>query len=393
MAAGLMVAAVLAGCSRGAPGDGPGESDTAGPATVAASPTEPTSAGADGPDEPGGAPSYDVTSPTAWLCHPDLADNPCFDGLTTVTVAADGSRRERPLRPAEDPPFDCFYVYPTVSTTPTTTAPKESAAEIVRVARAQASAFGEACRLYVPLYRQITLAGLVGGAFSDPEARETATGDVVSAFHDYLNRDNEGRPFLLLGHSQGATVLVSLIQREIDGDETLRSRLVSAMLLGGAPFLAPGSSDRGSFQNVPPCRTRSDTGCVVAYNTYAGEPPANALFGRTIDGRTVICTNPADLAGGSGLLDPVVPQPSEPGAVDVVSLTRLDDAVRARCRSTAKSTWLDIGRVPGSPLPSAVLSAPLGPDWGLHRYDVTLALGDLVDLAAHQAMVLERRDS
>jgi hypothetical protein len=164
------------------------------------------------------------------------------------------------------------------------------------------------------------------------------------------------------------------------------------MLIGGAPFLAAGSSTRGSFQNVPPCRTPDDTGCLVAYNTYEGRPPPDALFGRTVDGRTVVCTNPAALAGGSGLLDPIVPTPTAPGSVDVATLTRLDGALRARCRSTGGYTWLEIQRVDGSPLPPTALSGSLAPDWGMHRYDVTVALGDLVDLAARQAAGMARRE-
>ncbi len=380
LAALLVAAALLAGCTGGASGE---DGDAPPPASSA-----PTASVDEGESEP----TYDVTTPTVWLCHPDRTDNPCLEELETVTVAGDGASRARPLTPASSPAFDCFYVYPTVSAAPTPTAPKTSAPEIVRTARAQASAFQGVCRLFVPIYRQTTLTGLLNGGITDPKARETAIEDVVSAFHDYLNEDNNGRPFLLLGHSQGAGVLTTLIQREIDGDEQLRSRLVSAMLLGGAPFLAAGSSTRGSFQNVPPCRTPDDAGCLVAYNTYEGPPPSNALFGRTVDGRTVVCTNPAALAGGSGRLDPIVPTPSAPGVDDVATLTRLDGALSARCRSNGRYTWLDVQRVDGSPLPPTALTGALAPDWGMHRYDVTVALGNLVDLAARQAAVVARRN-
>ena len=70
-----------------------------------------------------------------WLCRPGLEDSPCEGNLATTVVATDGTRTREPFRPAADPAFDCFYVYPTVSTAKTRNAPKTSAPEIVRVAR------------------------------------------------------------------------------------------------------------------------------------------------------------------------------------------------------------------------------------------------------------------
>ncbi len=374
--AGALLAAVAACSSPGALA--PSTQSITTPATSATAPTRTASA----------APTYALTQPTVWLCRPDMADNPCEGDLDTVVVSRDGSRSTRVFAADPDPAFDCFYVYPTVSRAPGRTAPLRSAPEIVRTARAQAALFQRECRLYAPVYRQITVAGLFSGGLADPEARATAQRDVVSAFHDYLNRDNRGRPFLLLGHSQGATSLVSLVQTEIDGDPVLRSRLVSAMLIGGGPFLAAGSETAGSFQNVPPCRSVTQTGCVVAYNTYDGVPPQGALFGRTTAGRRVICVNPAAPAGGRARLDPVVPVPSEPGADDVVGFAEFTDSVDAECRSTPDFSWLDVGLVPGSTLPDSAFARGLGPAWGLHRVDVGIALGDLVDLAASQAASL-----
>jgi hypothetical protein len=340
------------------------------------------------PPAPTTGPSYAVTRPTVWLCRPGMRENPCEGDLDTTVVARDGSRTVERFRPASDPVFDCFYVYPTVSTATTRNAPRRSAPEIVRVARAQAALFQRECRLFAPIYRQVTLDGLFTGGYTDPAARALAQDDVVSAFHDYLNRFNEGRPFLLLGHSQGATVLTSLVQSEIDGDPALRSRLVSAMLVGAGVWLAPGSTTTGSFQNVPPCREPDQTGCVVAYNTYASTPPALSLFGRTVNGRTVVCVNPGAPGGGASTLDPVVPVPSRPGAVDVVGFASYPGSVTARCRSNDTSTWLEATTPPGSQLPERALEGQLSPAWGLHRVDITVALGDLVELAALQASAL-----
>jgi hypothetical protein len=314
-----------------------------------------------------------------------MADNPCLGGLDSIVVETDGRSRTAPFRAASDPAFDCFYVYPTVSDDPASNAPQEPSPEIVRTVRAQAALFQAECRLFVPLYRQITLAGPLTGTFCDPQARDIAEQDVVGAFRTYLAEADEGRPFLLLGHSRGASTLLAMIQAEIDGNARLRSRLVSAMLVGGGPFLAAGSRTRGSLQNIPPCRDVEQTGCLLAYNTYAGPPPEGALFGRSTEGRTTVCTNPASLPGGRGVLTPVVPVPSEPGASDVAGFVRFPDSLVAECLGTPSHTWLSVEPVPGSALPADVLHATPDALWGLHRFDVTLALDDLVRLAARQA--------
>ncbi len=56
----------------------------------------------------------------------------------------------------------------------------------------------------------------------------------------------------------------------------------------------------------------------------------------------------------------------------------------ARCRSADGATWLQVTHdTPGDRRP--VVSALTGSRWGLHIYDVQLALGDLVALVRSQA--------
>ena len=128
-------------------------------------------------------------------------------GWTPPSSTPTGPAPREPFEPAVDPPVDCFYVYPTVSEATSDNAPLEVTDAEVRTVRAQAARFAASCRLFAPIYRQITRRGLVSGALGKPAARERAYDDVLSAFNDYLNTENRGRPFVLIGHSQGATVL------------------------------------------------------------------------------------------------------------------------------------------------------------------------------------------
>jgi hypothetical protein len=56
------------------------------------------------------------------------------------------------------------------------------------------------------------------------------------------------------------------------------------------------------------------------------------------------------------------------------------------CRTGGGASWLQVTTVPRSSVPSfaAALNSALGPAWGLHVADVTLALGDLVEAVRRQ---------
>ena len=122
------------------------------------------------------------------------------------------------LRPAcpssQNPPIDCFYVYPTVSTQPTANANLHIDPQERAVAIAQASRFSQVCRVYAPMYPQLTLSAISKGI--RPQSAAIAYLGVLSAWNDYLAHYNKGRGVVLIGHSQGASLLIALIKREID---------------------------------------------------------------------------------------------------------------------------------------------------------------------------------
>jgi hypothetical protein len=205
-----------------------------------------------------------ATAATVWLCRPGMAHNPCEGNLDTTVVTAGRPATVERFVPARNPRIDCFYVYPTVSNATTTNAPRTSAPEVVSTARAQAARFASTCRLFVPVYRQLTVNALLTGKYFDPAAQALAAADVRDAWRDYLAHDNAGRGVVLIGHSQGAMALTRLIQQEIQPDPAVRRRLVSALLLGGRVTTAAGSDVGGDFASIPACRHAAQTGCAVA---------------------------------------------------------------------------------------------------------------------------------
>jgi hypothetical protein len=377
---------LAAACSQGAPAATP-------PSTTAATPS-PTTATTAPAATSGTSHELSVAHPTTWLCAPDLPLNPCDGGLDSTSVDARGKATRVPFVPAKDAPIDCFYVYPTVSEATTINAPLRATAAEVRTVRAQAARFGSVCRVFAPVYRQLTVNALLTGRFGDPAGRALAHGDVVSAWHDYLNH-HPGRRFVLIGHSQGSFELLRLLQEEIDGNDALRGRLVSALLLGGNVKVPPGKDVGGDLQNVPLCRSATQDGCVVTYNSYDRTPPANALFGRPDAARHLVaaCTNPAALAGGSAALHPELPTPHlSPGSLATqgsaaypTGFVTYPGYARARCRTRDGAAWLEItlDRVQSDPRPTLPLT--LGPSWGLHLVDVNTALDDLVALVKQQS--------
>jgi hypothetical protein len=338
------------------------------------------------------------------LCRPGLADNPCESDLTATVISTDGSGTVEEATPAEDPPIDCFYVYPTVSGQPGPNATLEVQPEETAVAVHQAARFSEVCKVYAPIYRQLTLS-TIGTEQGGTEARDLAYGDVLSAWQDYLANYNEGRGIVLIGHSQGTGMLTRLIASEIDTDSDQLSLLVSALLIGGNVTVAKGEDAGGDFQNVPACRSADQTGCVVAYSTYLEPPPPDAIFGRVggpgsglqpSGDLEVLCVNPAALSGGTGPLEPYFSSSPLPGALgQLVGLERVaavstawvafPELYTGHCESNEYANWLQIDTVgtPGDERP--VVTQTLGPLWGLHLADVSIALGNLVDLVRQQA--------
>ena len=380
-----VLAVVLSGCTGGS-------DDASGSASPSPAQGTPSASATASPGTP--TPSATRREPeqeTLWLCRPGLEDNPCEGGLDSTTIERDGDRELEPFVPAKDPVADCFYVYPTVSEAPRINAPLKVTDAEVRTVRAQAARFAETCRVFAPMYRQVTRLGLVSGGLTDPDARALAYDDVRAAFEEFLDEYNDGRPFVLIGHSQGAFNLIQLIQEEIDGDPALRSRMLSALLLGGNVTTAPGEPDHGTFVNVPACTDAEQSGCVVAYSTYAGVPPANGLFGRSTATRAGLCVSPAALLGRGEDLTAYLPTAEIMGGEPIVSdspdtgFISLPDRITGRCRSTEDFGWLDVSidRAGIAGLPQ--IGASLGSSWGLHTGDISLALGDLVDLVAAQS--------
>ncbi len=326
---------------------------------------------------------YDDAS--KWLCLPGTKDELCTTGLDATIVKADGTTEAEPHVPAAEPSFDCFYVYPTVSNDRGSNADWNPDTQETNCVRAQAGRYSRVCRVFAPLYRQVTLTALNGGTIDDA-ARTLGYQDVVAAFNRYLTEYNQGRGFVLIGHSQGSGVLRRLMTAEIDGREELRARLIAAHLLGTSVAVPEGQDVGGDFKNIPVCRSGDQSGCVIAYATFrdSSPPPSNSRFGKAMSGRAV-CANPAALSGGKGTLIPYLDPAEVRGGTRVTTpFVSYRDFLDAECVERGEFTYLALTVRDGAALPDDI-GGDITADWGLHLVDVHIAMGSLVNLAASQA--------
>ncbi len=345
----------------------------------------------------------------AWLCLPGRADA-CGRPLPTADLNPVGYGPAGESRPAADPSIDCFYVYPTVSRDPGMNSDMTPGVEENATAAVQFARFAGACRPFAPVYRQGTISS-IAAAVSGQNVLPIlglAYGDVVAAWRDYLQHRNNGRPFVLIGHSQGTLHLAQLLAREIEGRPEA-ARMVSAILLGFNVEVPQGRDVGGSFQRTPLCTRAGQTGCVVTYVSFreGSPPPEGALFGRAArPGNTVACTNPAALGGNSpAALDsywfanstslPPGFAWSSTGPAPALFL-HTQGLVAARCVSEGNIGYLAVtvnadpadartDRIPGD---VAIAGVPQ-PGWGIHLVDMSIAQGDLIRLVRAQARAYE----
>jgi hypothetical protein len=355
--------------------------------------------------------SATYSDPAHWLCRPDQ-DDVCDHGLDATVVKASGRTKLERFRPARRPKFDCFYVYPTVSRDPGGNSDLvPGAIEELYVVGQQAARLGAECRVFAPVYRQVTLTALIARLVGNPipSDPQLAYDDVLEAWKHYIANDNGGRAVLLIGHSQGAGVLLSLVKNEIDPNADLRKRLLSVMLLGTSLQVPPDADVGGDFANVPLCRSRRQTGCAISYGSFraTAPPPANSFFGRPGFGTKAACTNPAALAGGRAALRSYFPTdgrslpilPADPPAridpargVEITTpFVTTPGLVEAECAEQNGFVYLSL-IVNGDPADPRVddVAGDLTPEWGMHLIDVNVAMGDLVAVARAQAHAYRR---
>lgn len=344
------------------------------------------------------APDYSKDS--TWLCLPGRADT-CSTPLSTTALNPNGYGSKGQSAVAKDPPLDCFYVYPTVSRDEGMNSDLNPSEEKL-AAQTQFTRFASVCRTFAPIYRQMTVSAVIafttGVDLRQPSM--IAFGDVLAAWRNYLATRNNGRPFVLIGHSQGSLMLQLLIANEIEKNPAVAARMKLAILPGFDLVVPQGKLVGGTFKKTPLCSRAGETGCVISWTSFREKnvPPVGAIFGISDQpGMTVGCVNPGrpgardwvpldsywfarssyQVPGGPIEWSSEGPPPTPYlHATDLVSAKCINDGPRGylwiRTNADPKDKRTD--RIGGE---VAVMGMFL-PGWGMHLADVPEAQGDLI---------------
>ena len=136
-------------------------------------------------------------------------------------------------------------------------------------AATQASVFAESCNLFIPCYRQFTVDALLEMNNSYPALLEYCVSqDIYRMLDYYFKYENQGRPFILAGHSQGSLWLTFVLEDYMAKHPEYLENMVAAYLIGYSvteEYLARNP-------HLKFAEGADDTGVIVSYNT---EGPGN----------------------------------------------------------------------------------------------------------------------
>lgn len=200
--------------------------------------------------------------------------------------------------------MDVFFLHPTTHMKPTqwNAAYDDASAQpmIKSIAlKNMATAFSE--KLYAPRYRQATTGAFYDESGQGEIAQQRAYQDILAAYDNFMSRRDKSRPFMLVGHSQGALHLLNLLKDRV-ANSSERSHLIAAYILGWPVSIEEDLEAIG----MKPCETADETGCVISWMSYAGGADTTdlkawydtslGLNGKPRAGSTMLCTNPLNWA-------------------------------------------------------------------------------------------------
>jgi hypothetical protein len=131
----------------------------------------------------------------------------------------------------------------------------------------QATAFRTVGNVYAPYYRQIDATYQLEQSFAQQKKNIAGipSTDVFAAFKHFLKHHDRGRPFILVGHSQGSAVLANLLAKYMKTHPRVYERMIAAYVVG-YPIQHTYLKDHPHLEFA---KGPSDTGVIVSWNTQA----------------------------------------------------------------------------------------------------------------------------
>ncbi|MDU9376725.1 hypothetical protein McpSp1_13520 [Methanocorpusculaceae archaeon Sp1] len=178
-----------------------------------------------------------------------------------------------PNASAEQKAVDVFYLYPTLATnlyvdSMNLSDPAARDRAVVNV-MTNKGVYEETANVYAPYYRQTGLYSMIGnGTWTEDQyvAGQLAYEDAKAAFLYYLENYNDGKPFILAGHSQGSYRIKQLMI-DLFVDPELQGKLVAAYPIG----YTVSEFELAQYGQLKPATGELDTGVIITYHTQAPE--------------------------------------------------------------------------------------------------------------------------
>ena len=169
-----------------------------------------------------------------------------------------------------DKAADVFYVYPTVSTISYIENDSSWFADItLQEVREEANGnqrfnkmLYDDYNFYAPYYRQ-----MIFESYDQPDSvlqrnAAFAAQDVKAAFQYYMAHGNGGRPFFLVGHSQGSQVLIELLKSGMTDEQ--RKSMVAAYCIG---YHVTAEELAEYPTQLCPAKDSTDVGRLIIFNS------------------------------------------------------------------------------------------------------------------------------
>ena len=138
--------------------------------------------------------------------------------ICCIAQKIDYSNKSNWLRAEKNPKksFDVFFVYPTTYKNDkdgmnARLDNKEANKGAESAYQRQATVFKKMCNIYAPRYRQASIKVLSMSEKERAEYLNIGLEDVCDAFNYYLQNYNDGRPYIIAGHSQGSQIIRSFL--------------------------------------------------------------------------------------------------------------------------------------------------------------------------------------
>ena len=189
---------------------------------------------------------------------------------------------------------DVVYFYPTAFNKTSDGAPEVSdiddagmRREAPNIYQLQATVFEENCNIYAPYYRQVSAPYSLTLSTEENEElmRYSASQDPAAALDYYFEHYNNGRPFILAAHSQGAQIVAMLLSDYMKVHPERYENMVAAYVIGYSiteQYLAENP-------HLKFAQGADDTGVIISYNT---EGPANKEKANVVVREGAISINP-----------------------------------------------------------------------------------------------------